>query len=469
MRRGYSRREEGARTDLAGGMSQDTIYALGTGAGRAAIAVIRLSGPRVRELVAKVAGRLPAPRVATFATLRDPAAGGEALDQGLVLWFPGPGSATGEDYAELQLHGGRAVVDAALTALRRLSGLRLAEPGEFARRGFANGKLDLSQAEALADLVDAQTEFQRRQALRVAGGELRRRVEEWRRGVIDALALVEAELDFSDEEAVGPESAAEARERIGPILTEMREALGAAPASERMRDGFTVLILGPPNAGKSTLLNALARRDVAIVSELPGTTRDMIEVHLDLSGLPVTFVDTAGLREATDAIEAIGVNRTLERAANADLLLWLSEGGAEAPPPDVAARVGGGVDVLRVASKSDLAPSAQIGVPGRAGAGARIAICAKSGDGLAPLLDLVAARARDRLGDGASALLVRERHRAAVGKAAEALKEALAPGRPLELVAEDLRRAGRALGRIVGAVDVEEVLDAIFSRFCIGK
>jgi tRNA modification GTPase len=429
----------------------DTIFALGTGAGRAAIAVIRLSGPRVRETLTAFAGVLPEPRQAAFVTVREPLSG-EMLDQGLALFFPAPHSATGEDYAELQIHGGRAVVDGVLSALSSQSGLRMAEPGEFARRGFANGKLDLSQAEALADLVDAQTEAQRRQALRIAGGALRRKVEGWRLALIEALALVEAELDFSDEGDVGNFDALRLRALLDGPRDEMRAALRDAPASERMRNGFLVMILGRPNAGKSTLLNALARRDMAIVSPTPGTTRDMIEAHLDIEGLPVTFVDTAGLREAADEIERLGVDRVLERMETADLALWLSAGGQEDP---AATRV----ELLKVATKIDLAP---------APAG-WLGLCARSGEGLDLLLAEVAERAKARIGDGASALLIRERHREAVSLAAIALDSALALEKDLEFIAEDLRSAARALGRIVGTVDVEDVLDAVFSHFCIGK
>lgn len=432
-------------------MSGDTIFALGTGAGRAAIAVIRLSGPNTAQIVQAMAGVLPAARVARFVTLRDPESG-EALDQGLALFFPSPGSPTGEDYAEFHIHGGRAVVDAVLKTLSRLA--RPAEAGEFARRGFANGKLDLSQAEALADLVEAQTEAQRRQALRVAGGALRRQIEAWRATLINALALVEAELDFSDEADVSAFDHDRLEKLLAPALEEMRRALAEAPASERMRDGFLVMLLGAPNSGKSTLINALTRRDLAIVSETPGTTRDMIEAHLDLDGLPVTFVDTAGLREAADAIERIGVDRVLGRVGSADLFLWLSPGG-EAPPEDLAPEV----DRLLVASKADLtpAPSGWFG------------ISAISGAGLEALLCEISARAKARLGDGAGALLIRERHRAALTDASTALSDALGDEKDLEFIAEDLRSAARALGRIVGAVDVEHVLDAVFSRFCIGK
>ena len=293
----------------------DTIFALGTGAGRAAIAVIRISGPGAGDALAALVGKLPEPRQASFAILRDPQTG-EMLDRGLALFFPGPASSTGEDYGELQLHGGRAVVEGALAALHRLPGLRPAEPGEFARRSFANGKLDLSQAEALADLIDAQTEAQRRQALRVAGGALRRKVEAWRAALVESLALVEAELDFSDEADVGAFSPARLSALLSPLAEDMRAALQLAPASERMRDGFLVMILGRPNVGKSTLINALTRRDLAIVSPIPGTTRDMIEAHLDIGGLPVTLIDTAGLREAADAIERIGVDRTSRPGRN---------------------------------------------------------------------------------------------------------------------------------------------------------
>ncbi|WP_457798496.1 tRNA uridine-5-carboxymethylaminomethyl(34) synthesis GTPase MnmE [Methylocystis sp. S23] len=430
----------------------ETIFALGTGAGRAAIAVIRLSGPGVRDALRDFAGAVPEPRRAAFVTLLDPSSG-EMLDQGLALFFPAPRSATGEDYAELHIHGGRAVVDGVLSALARRPGLRAAEPGEFARRGFANGKLDLSQAEALADLVDAQTAAQRRQALRIAGGALRRKVENWRRALIDALALVEAELDFSDEGDVGRFDAPRLRALLGGSLGEMQAALAEAPASERMREGFLVMILGRPNAGKSTLLNALARRDLAIVSAMPGTTRDMIEAHLDLEGLPVTFVDTAGLREAADEIERVGVDRVLKRIETADLAFWLSAGGEERPEPTP------GVEMLKVATKCDLIP-APAGWHG---------LCAKTGAGVDGLLKEVAERAKARLGDGASALLIRERHRAAVASAAASVESALALEKDLEFIAEDLRSAARALGRIVGAVDVEHVLDVVFSRFCIGK
>ena len=430
-----------------------TIFALGAGVGKTAIAVIRLSGPQTSDVVRTMVGLLPPPRHAHYAALRDPGTG-ELLDRCIALYFPAPATATGEDYAEFQIHGGRAVVEGVLATLARQPGLRLAEAGEFVRRGFANGKLDLSQAEALADLIEAQTQAQRRQALRVAGGALRRKVEGWRAALIEALALVEAELDFSDEADVTDFDRRRLEALLAPIRAEMYAAMEENPASERMRDGFKVMILGPPNAGKSTLINILTRRELAIVSPHAGTTRDMIEAHLDIDGLPVTVIDTAGLREAADEIEKIGVDRVFDRIGDADLIIWLAADGT--PPP---ASVNEAADVLRVASKCDLARP----LPGW------LALCAPSGEGIAALLIDIGARARASLGDGDTALFARARHREATQKALEALTAALVREKPLELIAEDMHRATRALGRIVGSVDVEDILDAVFSRFCIGK
>jgi len=430
-----------------------TIFASGAGVGKTAIAIIRLSGSQTPAVVKKMAGLLPPPRVAHYAALRDPDSG-EMLDRCIVLYFPAPGSATGEDYAEFQLHGGRAVVDGVLAALARQPGLRPAEPGEFVRRGFVNGKLDLSQAEALADLIEAQTQAQRRLALRVAGGVLRRKVEGWREGLIAALALVEAELDFSDEADVEAFDRNRLEDLLAPIRAEMYVALQDSPASERMRDGFRVMILGPPNAGKSTLINALTRRDLAIVSPRAGTTRDMIEAHLDIDGLPVTVIDTAGLRDASDEIEKIGVARVFDAVGAANLAIWLSPEG-EAPPDSLAA----GIEILRVASKCDLTTPPPGWLP----------LCAPNGAGVPALLAEIGARARTRLGDGETALFARTRHRLATQEACDAVAAALSGPKPLELIAEDLRRAAWALGRIVGVVDVEDILDAVFSRFCIGK
>jgi tRNA modification GTPase len=435
-------------------MAQETIFALASGAGRSAVAVIRLSGPAAGETLLAFAGVKPEPRKAHYARFRDPTTG-EALDYGLALWFPAPHSATGEDCAELHSHGSRAVIEAMLAALAQLPRLRLAEPGEFARRAFLHGKMDLSQAEALADLVDAQTSFQRRQALRIAGGALRRKVESWRGAMMNAMALLEAELDFSDEGDVASFSSQALEQALLPTIHEMHDALCGAPASERLRDGFLVTILGPPNAGKSTLMNFLAQRDVAIVSDTPGTTRDLIEIDLDLAGLPVTLVDTAGLRESEDAVERIGVARARARAGEADLVLWLSEGGATAPPRNLE----GEARILPVATKADAVACCKEALP----------VSARTGTGVEELCAQIAQRAMQALGDGHSALVIRDRHRQAIAEASNGLCAALDAAKPLELVAEDIRIAARSLERITGAIDVEQILDTIFSRLCIGK
>ncbi len=434
--------------------STDTIFALASGAGRAAVAVIRLSGPGARRALARLSSLDPQPRFAHYTRFREPESG-ETLDRGLALFFPGPASATGEDCAELYLHGGPAVVGGVLAALAREPGLRSAEPGEFARRAFLNGKLDLSQVEALADLIEARTAFQRRQALRLAGGALRRETQGWRGAIVEAMARVESDLDFADEAEVAGVSAGELERLLAPTLASIDTALACAPASERLREGFLVAILGPPNAGKSTLLNALARREAAIVSDEPGTTRDLIEVDLDLGGLPITLVDTAGLRESESAVERIGVARARARAGEADLILWLSEGGAE-PVPDFGADA---AEVLRVATKADAVAPAPGALP----------LSAREGSGVEMLCGEIARRAGSALGDGGSALVAHARQRAELETARARLRAALEREKPPELVAEDLRLAARALERIAGAVDVEELLDLIFSRFCIGK
>ena len=434
--------------------STDTIFALASGAGRSAIAVIRFSGPGAKRALTRLCGLDPQPRFAHYARFRSPDSG-ETLDRGLALFFPGPASATGEDCAELHLHGGPAVVGGVLAALSREAGLRPAEPGEFARRAFLSGKLDLSQIEALADLIEARTAFQRRQALRLAGGALRRETEGWRGAIVEALARIESDLDFSDESEVSGVSADELEALLAPTLASMERALASAPASERLREGFLVLILGPPNAGKSTLLNALARREAAIVSEEPGTTRDLIEVDLDLGGLPITLVDTAGLRESESAVERIGVARARARADEADLILWLSEGGAE-PPPDFGPAA---AEVLRVATKADAIAPAQ----------GALALSAREGRGVEALCEGIAQRAGAALGDGGSALVAHARQRGELETACAHLRAALEKDKAPELVAEDLRLAARALERIAGSVDVEKLLDLIFSRFCIGK
>jgi tRNA modification GTPase len=439
-----------------------TIYALASGRPPSAIAVVRLSGPQAGVALERLCGRLPSPRLVTLATLRT--ANGEPIDESVVLWFPGPHSATGEDVAEFQLHGGRAVVAALFDALAAIEGLRPAEPGEFTRRAFENGKLDLTEAEGLDDLIHADTDRQRRQALRHLKGLLGAKAEDWRRQIIEASALIEAGIDFSDEGDVQQELLAPALRRIAALKTEITETLQFAGRGERLRDGLIVAIAGPPNAGKSTLLNRLARREVAIVSPHAGTTRDVIEVHLDLDGYPVTLLDTAGMRDTDDPVEQEGVRRARERARHADLVLWLSEAaeqGGDQPPADLTAT---DAPVWTLRNKVDLARGAA-----NQGA-ARFAISAANGDGLPELIAALVAFVHDYFGAGEAALVSRARHRDLLWSTVEALGRAeAAAGRGEELLAEELRIAIHSLGRLTGRVDVEDILDVIFREFCIGK
>ena len=444
---------------MAPPVAGSTIFALSSGTGRAGIAVIRMSGPATRAALEALAVRVPVPRLASLRTLRHPRTG-EPFDEGLVLFFPGPQSFTGEDMAELQVHGSRAVVKAVIAALGSLPGLQLAEPGAFTRRALENGRLDLTQVEGLADLIDSDTERQRAQALDQMKGRLSGAVETWRATLLSILADLEAELDFADEGDVN-ELACRARARQG--LAELQDALARALAGarhgERVRDGVTVVIAGPPNAGKSTLLNALAGRDVAIVSEQPGTTRDVLEVHLDLDGYPLVLADTAGLRETVDPVEQLGVGRTRDRVATADAVLWLSPADAPEPPPDPWRH-----RCLVVASKIDSHAE-------RPHETAELSLSAKTGEGLPGLLDRLRQIAEDKAG-AEPALITRERQRlAAEGSLAFVVSAgaALESGLPLELVTEDVRLAARSLAVIIGLVDVEDVLDQLFQQFCIGK
>lgn len=437
----------------------DTIFAIASGAGRAAIAVLRLSGPGAREALEAIAGRVPPARQAVLSALRFPG-GGEAIDKGLVLFCPGPKSFTGEDYAEFHVHGGRAVVAAMVKALSAL-GARPAEPGEFARRAFVNGKMDLAAAEGLADLIDAETEWQRRAALRQAEGLLGAKAAQWRASLIEASVLIEAEIDFPEEDDV---AGSPARGKLGallvPILADLQSELERARSGERLREGASVVIAGPPNAGKSTLLNALARRDVAIVSPYAGTTRDFIEVHIDLDGCPVILIDTAGLRESADEVERAGIARARTKAESADLVLWLSEASAPVPAPSF-----GGRAVWPLFTKADL-----LGPHERKGLGEALWISAETGENVPFLIERLGAYAKLALGGGHAGLIARERHRRAFEAAASALSRILEDtGGPAELLAEDLRAAVFALERLTGAVDVEDILDGIFARFCIGK
>jgi tRNA modification GTPase len=453
----------------------DTIFALSSGRPPAAIAVVRISGPHSRVALEKLIGRVPEPRKAALARVRDPE-NGEMIDEALALWFPGPRSETGEDTAELQLHGGRAVVAAVLTVLGKFDGFRLAEPGEFTRRAFENGQLDLTQVEALADLVSAETQAQRRQAFQQLRGLLGNRAELWRRQVIEAQALVEAGIDFSDEGDVPLGLVARALDIVRPLTAEIAQAVAGAWRGERLREGLWVAIAGPPNAGKSTLLNRIAGREAAIVSPYAGTTRDLIEVHLDLDGYPVNLLDTAGVREASeDPVEREGIRRAREATGRADLVLWVVDAGASGTVGSLTGPLEPiGVEAARwiVVNKIDRI-DVQTGAKlkkGLADSSDVHFVSATNGQGLDVL---IASLTRFAAGFFTSepALVTRQRQHRILLEVADALARACASGEREgdELVAEHLRRAATGLGRLTGRVDVEEILDVIFRDFCVGK
>lgn len=435
----------------------DTIFALSTAPGRAGVAVLRVSGAGARQALEDLSGGgVPAPRQAQLAELRDPGSG-QPIDRALLLWFPGPRSFTGEDVAEFHVHGGRAVIESLLTALGRVPGLRLAEPGEFARRAFAQGKLDLTEAEGLADLINAETEGQRLQALRQMRGELSNIYEGWRTRLIRVLAYAEADIDFAEEEL--PDALLKnLQPEIRALSSEIMRHLDDGGRGERLRDGVEVAIIGPPNVGKSSLLNRLAGREAAIVSEEAGTTRDVLEVRLDLAGVPVILADTAGLREAAGAIEAEGVRRALARAEAADLRLVIAAAGSA---PDFSLAQEGDLKIL---NKADLGASRS--------AADVLAVSAKNGEGFERLLAMLSERVRARFGLSEHPGVTRARHREgleAAGRHLEMASSGIAGGVESALVAEELRLAMRALGRITGRVDVEDLLDVVFRDFCIGK
>jgi tRNA modification GTPase len=449
-----------------------TIFAVSTAPGKAAVAVVRLSGPGTGEVVRRLVGELPAPRKASFRALRDPATG-QVIDRGIVLWFPAPSSFTGEDMAEFQVHGGRAVVADLLAALGEQSDLRPAEPGEFGKRAFLNGKIDLTAAEGIADLVEAETAAQRRQALAQLDGKLGRLVEGWRERLVRALARVEAEIDFADED-LGETGDEPFRHDILSLRQEITQYLDDRRRGERLRDGLSVAIVGPPNAGKSSLLNYLARREAAIVSAVAGTTRDVIEVHLDLAGYPLVVADTAGLRAAADEVEEEGVRRALARANAADLRLVVVE-AAGWPCIDASTAKLIGEDSILVLNKVDLLGGQPAARPesamevGPRRAEATVEISLTRGDGLGSLAAVLEQAVAKRLGRGGEApAITRARHRTALVDCVAALEryESAPPG---EFAAEDLRLAARSLGRITGRVGVEDILDVVFRDFCIGK
>jgi tRNA modification GTPase len=419
----------------------DTIFALSSGAPPAAVAVVRISGPRAHAALLALAGRLPEPRVASLARLRDDS---EVLDNALVLRFDGPASETGEDVVELQLHGGRSVVAGVLAALGRIHGLRLAEPGEFTRRAFENGRIDFAQAEGLADLIEAETQAQRRAALAMAGGALSRQVEAWQARLLAVAAQIEAALDFSDEGDVTPEDVAAP---LAALAAELRAYLKQPPA-ERLRAGVRVVIAGPPNSGKSTLLNALVGREAAITSDIAGTTRDLVEAPVAIEGIPFLLVDTAGLRQAGDAIEEIGVSRARDQLELADIILWL--GSAE--------KARGDERVVLVHAKADLGGSP----PPEA-----LPVSARTGLGLDTLIRKVIRHSANLL-PGAGEVALNRRQRAKLVETLDSLDLARQEGDAL-LVAERVREALRWLDQITGRAGVEDMLDALFGRFCVGK
>ena len=493
------------------GIERDTIFALSSGRGPAAIAVVRISGPRTGAALKALTGKIPAPRQAALARVRDPATA-EIIDEALALWFPAPQSETGEDVAELQLHGGRAVIAATLAALGGIEDLRPAEAGEFTRRAFENGKLDLTAVEGLADLVAAETQGQRRQAFRQMKGLLGGRAEAWRQRLIQALALVEARIDFSDEADVPQDLLAPALKLARELAAEIAAALADGGRGERLREGLVVAIAGPPNAGKSTLLNRLARREAAIVSPYAGTTRDVIEVHLDLAGWPVTLLDTAGIRDTDDPVEIEGVRRARDRAAAADLVLWVVDardpvdsgwpGSENAGKSTEKSRISpltwlirNKIDLVELSSQRNelelyINTKSELGFYTTKSLKTMVKneltyrneseanksdlefnLSAMTGEGFDRLLAELAHQAEAFLAGSENALVSRQRHRRALEEVLAALRRAQAAdvAQREDLLAEELHIAARALGRLTGRVDVEDILDVIFRDFCIGK
>jgi tRNA modification GTPase len=459
---------------------RSTIFALSSGRPPAAIAVVRISGPRARLALERLTARVPQPRQATLVRVREPASG-EVIDEALALWFPAPASETGEDVAELQLHGGHAVIAGVLRALSTVEDCRMAEPGEFTRRAFENGRLDLTAVEGLGDLIAAETAAQRRQAFRQLKGLIGDRAEAWRQRLIDALALVEARIDFSDEADVPDDLITPAAKIARGLRDEIAAALADGGRGERLRDGLVVAIAGPPNAGKSTLFNRLARREAAIVSPFAGTTRDVIEVHLELDGYPVMVLDTAGIRDSAEPVEQEGVRRARARAAQADLVLWVTDVSADGRATEELSRLKSDAPQWLIKNKIDLLEES-----GRRRSNAGpcqdrrrdefqfvFSVSAERGEGLDALFGALAAFARDSFAVGEAAVVTRTRHRDALEETVAALdcaaRESAAKRPREELIAEELRRATWVLGRLTGRVDVEDVLDKIFRDFCIGK
>ncbi|MES0884789.1 tRNA uridine-5-carboxymethylaminomethyl(34) synthesis GTPase MnmE [Roseibium sp. SCP14] len=447
----------------------ETIYALSSGAVPSGVAVIRVSGEKTREIVAALCGQVPSPRSALLSKLSDPQSN-EILDEALVLYFEGPRSFTGEDVAEFQCHGGRAVVSRMLAVLGTFDNCRPAEPGEFTRRAFDHGRMDLTEVEGLADLIAAETESQRKQAMRQMGGALGKLYEDWRKRLIHMRAMIEADFDFADEEDIPGSVADEVWQEAAMLHSEIARHLERSRSGERLRTGLQVVLMGAPNAGKSSLLNAIAGRDVAIVTEEAGTTRDVIEVHLDLGGYPVTLVDTAGLRQTEGVVEKEGIRRAEAKGREADLILWAIEprgvdleDAGSGLPEDLRQEV----PVWRIYTKGDLETHPK---QDSSGTIKEIACSSKSEEGMSELFAALTHFAEETISLGEAPLATRERHRHFLKDCLAGLRTAIdAEHLPTELRAEDLRRAADALGRITGRIDVEDLLDVIFRDFCIGK
>jgi len=439
----------------------DTIFALSSGAGMAGIAVIRISGPQAVDAVRSLSGGVPSPRLATYGRFRHPTTG-ETIDEGLVLWMPGPASFTGEDVAELHVHGSMAVIAEMLGALGGMPGFRAAEAGEFTRRAFRNGKMDLVEAEGLADLIRARTSAQRRQALDHMTGVASGQYEAWRRELIICLARVEASVDFVEEDDIAQSALKGVKERISALRDEISTAIAEARRGRAIREGVKVVFAGAPNTGKSSLLNRIARREAAIVSAIPGTTRDVIEVPLDLGGIPVILTDTAGLRsESADPIEEVGMARARQELHGADLIVWVTS-------PDIASERFDS-DAIRVHNKSDLAENSRLN-RNESCSSRYYPVSALTGAGIAQLVDAISAEVKTLYGPMESPVAVRDRHIRALDVCARHLVAAIdSPAEQIEVLAENLRAAATELGRITGRIDVEDLLDSIFRDFCIGK
>lgn len=447
-------------------MTTKTIFAPATAAGRAGVAVIRISGKNARKAITTLCQpeQLPDARSASLRTVLDPASR-EILDRALILWFPAPNSFTGEDVVELHIHGGRAVMTAVIAALQKLPDFRLAEAGEFSRRAFENGKLDLTEAEAVADLVNAETAAQRRQALRQMAGELGKLTATWHDDLSRSLAYMEAAIDFADDE-LPPDLFERQNAHLRELHQKITNHLHDNRRGERLRDGFSIAILGAPNAGKSSLLNAIAQRDVAIVSSTAGTTRDVIEAHLDLGGYPVTLADTAGLRTTNDNIEEEGIRRALAKGGDADLKLLVFDASIW-PQMDSPTQQLIDQNSLVVLNKCDLLTAAPA-LPDQLGLGRPILLSSKTGENLSALLQKLQDELTQRYAPSEQPSLTRARHRKALEETAEHINRALTAPQA-DMRAEDVRLAMRSLGRITGRVDVEDLLDIIFRDFCIGK